>query len=161
MNAQRKKKSVGRPPKFDEESNQITLTLPQRTLNLLRIIDDDRSRAIVKCVDAIAQKESEQKKYIKVVRMCDEKGLIVIGPCHSLAKIPGLRLVEIAPLRYLLAISENCSSHSLELAIMDLIDNLTQEENGDMELLVELRRQLSSHRRKNNITTAEILFVDI
>ena len=42
----------GRPPKFKEPSGPVTVTLPKRTLDQLRSIDDDRAIAIVKAVDA-------------------------------------------------------------------------------------------------------------
>ena len=43
-----KKNGGGRPPKFDEPSRPITLTLPESTLEGLRQIDADRGQAVVK-----------------------------------------------------------------------------------------------------------------
>ena len=109
-----KKSSPGRPPKFEEASSPVTVTLPLRTLEILARVDRDRAKAIVKCADAMADAALGDKKRVEIIRVCEGSGLIVIGPCPSLRRIPGLRLVEIAPLRFLLAIIEGCSPHALD-----------------------------------------------
>jgi len=48
----------GRPRKFQEASRPVTVTLPQRTLELLSTFDEDRGRAIVKVTDAVAPRRS-------------------------------------------------------------------------------------------------------
>lgn len=161
MNPTQKKSSAGRPPKFEEASGPITVTLPYRTLKALELIDRDRAKAMVKCVDAMTAAPLGEHKRVEVIKVCQGYGLIVIGPCPSLSRIPGLRLVEIAPLRFLLAITAGCSPHALELAIMDLIERLPPEETEERALLTELRQQLSLHRRREGVTTGEILFVDV
>ena len=44
----------GRPAKFAEPSRPITVTLPERVLNLLAAVDPDRAKAITRLVDALA-----------------------------------------------------------------------------------------------------------
>jgi hypothetical protein len=50
---------------------------------------------------------------------------------------------------------------SLEVAIMDLIEDLPEGESSDKGLLEELRHCLAHHRRKNGVTKGEILFIGI
>lgn len=153
---------AGRPPKFKEASCPITVTLPFRTLRALEQIDGDRAKAIVKCVDAVTAAKSDNPSRVEIVKICEGSGLIIIGPCSSLASVPGLRLVEIAPLRFLLAITENWSFQGLELAIFDIIEKLPSEEIDERALLVELRNVLSLYRRQDGgLATGKILFVNI
>lgn len=161
MPLSRKKPSAGRPPKFAEASSPVTVTLPHRTLQALERIDTDRAKAIVKCVDAVASGTQGERKRVEVIEVSEGCGLILIGPCPSLGRIPGLRLVEIAPLRFLLSITDGCTPHALELAIMDLIERLPPEAGQDRNLLVELRQQLSLHRRREGVSTGEILFIEV
>lgn len=161
MDMKGKKTSAGRPPKFEEASSPVTVTLPLRTLGVLERVDRDRAKAIVKCADALAEAALDEKKRVEIIKVCEGNGLIVIGPCPSLKKIHGLRLVEIAPLRFLLAITEGCSPHALELGIMDILERLPPEEIEERALLSELRHQLSLHRHQEGVTTGEILFVDV
>lgn len=161
MEAKRQRKSPsGRPPKFDEASTPITVTLPLRTLEALRRIDRDRARAIVKCVDA-ASGDAPPPKGIEIINAFGEFSLIVVPPCPSLRRLAGLRLVEIAPDRFLLVGVGDYTAGALELELMDLIEKLSPEEESERALLDELRLILSRHRRLENITGGKILLIDM
>ena len=43
----------GRPAKFDEPSRPVTMTLPDRILDRLAEIGDDRAKAVVKAVEVL------------------------------------------------------------------------------------------------------------
>lgn len=152
--------TAGRPPKFDEPSSPVTVTLPLRILRRLEELDSDRGKAIVKCVEAIAGTSLTEKR-VEVVKISESVGLIVISPCRCLAKIPWLRLIEIAPARFLISIPTGTDVALLEVALMDLLENLPADEVSEKSLLEELRRLLSHHRRQQEVTKGEILFVDI
>lgn len=152
--------TAGRPPKYDEPCSPVTVTLPLRILHQLEELDRDRGKAIVKCVEAIAGSILGEKK-VEVVKISEGTGLIVIGPCRSLAKIPWLRLIEIAPTRFMISIPTGTEVASLEVAIMDLLENLPANEMYEKLLMEELRRLLSHHRRQQEVTKGEILFVGI
>src|SRR5262245_27856159 len=94
----------GRPPKFKGPRRPVTVTLPVETLQRLESIDSDRARAIVKAADAAVPRESANQKLIEVVEVEKGLGIIIVGPSKLLQKIEGLRMVEVAPLRYLLTI---------------------------------------------------------
>ena len=54
-----KAKRTGRPAKFAEPSRPVTVTLPERILDLLAAVDSDRAQAIVKTVEAISAPRQE------------------------------------------------------------------------------------------------------
>jgi hypothetical protein len=156
----KKKVSGGRPPKFNEESNPITVTLPRRILHNLKTIDRDRAKAIVKCVDHMVQATEGSEPKVNVVAIEKGTGLIVVGPSMSLRNIPWLRLIEIAPSRFLLAIPSGTAIETLEIAIMDQIDNLSEDMEHEKILLTDLRTKITHHRRKDGFTKGEILYID-
>ena len=153
--------TAGRPPKFDEPSIPITVTLPFRILQQLEKVDSDRGKAIVKCVEGFAEKNLSDEKRVEIIKISEEAGLIVIGRCRCLESISWLRLVEIAPARFLLSILPGTDVALLEVAIMDLIENQAANDEYEKGLLEELRRCISHHRRQEIVTKGEILFVDL
>lgn len=151
----------GRPRKFAETSRPITVTLPDRILKSLNAVHKDRARAIVKVTEAVMSNAGTMSEPVKLVEIEPGLALIVTGPSASLQKIPWLRLVEIAPARYLLSIPTGTSPEMLEVAILDLIENLTEESEYERRLLGELRRRLSHLRRERKMSKSEIIFVSI
>lgn len=153
--------TAGRPRKFDEPSGPVTVTLPARILQQLKKIDSDRGKAIVKCVEGITATSLSNTKSVEIVRISENTGLIVIRRCRCLENIPWLRLVEIAPNRFLLSITPGTNITSLEVAIMDMIEHEAADDDNDKLLLEELRRCIAHHRRKDEVTKGEILFIDL
>lgn len=149
----------GRPRKYDEPSRPITLTLPDRTLKLLESIDADRGKAIVKAVDRCAGPAGGKKPSVEIVRVNPASGLIVVGPSKALRRIPWLSLVEIAPSRYLLSVPSGTAVDSLEIALVDLLDDLPSQDAHEAELLQSLLDQIRSLRRSQRVTKGELLFV--
>jgi hypothetical protein len=154
-----KKTNSGRPPKFNEESSPITVTLPRRILKKLERVDLDRAKAIVKCVENVTDLAGLPKERVYIARVTDDTGLIVVPSSKSLRSIPWLQLIEITPDRYLLAVPTGTSIESLEIAIMDLIERLPDDEIAEKTLLTDLRHRISYHRRGEEFTKGEILFV--
>ncbi len=150
----------GRPPKFSEESSPITVTLPRRTVKNLQKIDNDRAKAIVKCVDEITLRTGCEKNKVDVVQVSKDTGLLVIPPSQKLKSIPWLQLIEITPLRYLMAIPTGTAVEALEIALVDLIENLQETDADERILLTDLRQKLSQHRRKDGLSKGEILFIN-
>jgi len=155
----KKKVCGGRPPKFNEESGPITVTLPRRIVEKLESIDMDRAKAIVKCVDHVIDYAWPDKKRVEVVEIIKGTGLIVVGPSQSLKNIPWLRIIEIAPCRFLLAVPTGTAIESLEIAIIDLIEHLPEEQKAETTLLKDLRQKIGYHRRLEGVSKAEILFI--
>jgi hypothetical protein len=84
----------------------------------------------------------------------------MVGPSESLKTIPWLRLIEIAPCRFLLAIPTGTAIELLEIVIMDLIENLPEDQITEKALLTDLRQKLSHNRRKKALSKGEILFIN-
>jgi len=156
-----KRSSGGRPKKFDEASRPVTVTLPKRTLRQLRMINEDRALAIAKAVDIVAGSTTNPARPVEVVEVSKGKAIIVIGPSKSLREIPWLHMVEIAPIRYLLCMPTGTSTESLEVAILDLLENLPPEEAEERILLEELRKYIGHQRRQKMVSKGELLFIDV
>jgi hypothetical protein len=153
------KHAGGRPPKYCEPCQPITVTLPERILRDLHSINSDRSKAIVKCVETAIGKSGRDIKLVELIELTPGKALIVIGPSPSLQQIEWLRLIEIAPFRYLLVLPSGTAVEVLEVTIYDLLRDLDPN-NSESLLLTELLNVLSHQRRGGKITKADLLFVD-
>lgn len=149
----------GRPPKFAEPSRPVTLTLPESTLSALEHINPDRSRAIVE----LAKKACDGKgstPLVEIVEMAKNTGLVVIGPSKAIRKMPFLRLVEVAPARYVLAFEPGHDFHNLEIAINDALDD-EQYDKRERELLTQLLDHIKGVRKSGRVSMANILVIKL
>ncbi len=151
--------SPGRPPKFNEARRPVTVTLPERTLQQLAAIHGDRARAIVKAAATTTRVRSGKAPPVEVVEAFSGQSVIVIGPSRSLRQIDWLRLVEIAPSRFLLVVPTGTAMETLEVAVGDLLENLPLSETYERGLLSELHQILRLRRRQQAVTKAEILLL--
>lgn len=151
----------GRPRKFKEASRPITITLPDRILNTLDALGPDRARAIVRSVDHLQPELKSDSPLVEVVEVAKGVGIIVVGPSARLRKIPKLRLIEVAPARYLLTLLHGLSPADLEIALSDILDDDGAIEERERHLLTELHQRLRQLRRFSKMTRAEMLFVVI
>jgi hypothetical protein len=150
----------GRPPKFDGPRRPVTMTLPQRTLDRLARIDPDRARAIVALVDA-ASGDGDESLPVEIVVVSPGVGILVVASCPALERIPCIRLAAIAPGRHLVALVPGTSVEALEIAILDAIHALRDEDDTpDRATLAALLASLSGVRRQQAVSKAEILFVE-
>ena len=149
----------GRPRKFQEPSQPITVTLPDRTLAQLDKLGKDRARAIAWAVDIVAGHSKKESAAVDVVRVAPGIGLLLVPPNHSLRRIPWLRMVEVSPTRHLLAITPGTPIERVEVALSDLIEESRKSGSNDTSLLESLREKIGQLRRGNKFSTAEILFV--
>lgn len=150
----------GRPPKYNEPSRPITLTLPESTLKQLERVAEDRGQAIVKAVNHLFA-EHHHRKRVEIVGVGAKSGLVVIGSCAQLAKIPFLHLVEVAPARFLLAIEQGQDFTTLELALHDLLDSRAEIPTEEAEIIEELLATIRQLRRDQRTSQAEILLVNL
>ena len=149
----------GRPPKFQEPRRPVTVTLPESTLTQLEAIDSDRARAIVKATSAAMQSESKRRKSVELVEVAPGLKVIIVGPSQYLPKVKWLRLIEIAPLRFLLTIPSGTAIDSVELAIIDLLQQVKPSEKWEKSLLEGLRDLMRDLRNEEKLSKAEVLFV--
>lgn len=152
------KKGSGRPPKFDEPSRPVTLTLPESTLRELEHVDPDRGRAIVKLTKSALGNEGAAPPLVEILEMTANTGLIVIGRSDALRQIPFLHAVEVAPGRYLLALDSGHDFKSLEIAINDVLEAAPEHEKRERELIVQLLQHIKRLRKTERLSMAQILF---
>jgi hypothetical protein len=152
------RKRAGRPPKFQEARRPVTVTLPESTLVRLASIDADRARAIVKLTDAVIADHAKHKP-VELVEVAPGLCVILVGPSRLLQKIKWLRLVEVAPMRFLLTIPLGTSVDSLELAIGDLLEEVKPHDEWEHSTLVGLRDLIRRLRRHGELSKAEMLFI--
>jgi hypothetical protein len=149
----------GRPPKFHQRGRPVTVTLPDTTLARLAAIDPDRSRAIVKATEAAVPAEPSPEILPDLIEVAPGIRVIMVGPSRSLRQIEWLRLLEVAPSRYLLIIPTGTAVDSLELALIDLLDTV-----GDVPwetaVLQRLRGLIADLRRASRVSKAELLLVE-
>lgn len=150
----------GRPRKFNESSRPITVTLPERTLRLLASVDGDRALAITKATDWVTRSKEKNVPTVEIVEVEKGQGIILVGPSKCLQRLAWLTLVEIAPARFLLVIPSGTAVERLEVAVMDMLDNLAKNDEYERKLLTELRGCLSRQRRGNKVSKAEMLLFD-
>ncbi len=154
-----KKEKRGRRPKFNEPRKPITVTLPERTLAQLAAIDKDRARAIVKLVEHLAANKDEFPSAVEVVSVTSGASIILVGPLRSLRHIESLKLVEVAPGRSLLTIPSGTAIESLEMELVDLLENLAREEASERPSLEKLRQILGHQRKKKAVSKREFLLI--
>jgi hypothetical protein len=150
----------GRPPKFREARRPITVTLPERTLRALDIVDRDRARAIVRVTEAALSAGGASRRFVDVVEVLPGLGIILVGPSRVLARIPWLRLIELAPMRYLLSIPSGTPVDSLELALHDLLEVSASDDGRERAMLEQLGMLIRTLRRHGGVSKGEMLFLD-
>jgi hypothetical protein len=153
------KKKRGRPPKFQERRRPVTVTLPESTLARLVAIDPDRAQAIVKATDAAMPLDGTQDKRVELVEIGSGLGIILVGPSRYLQKIKWLRLVEVAPTRFLLTIPTGTAIDSLEIAIIDLLQDLKPHDEWELSILQQLRDLMRKLRLGGKLFKEELMFI--
>lgn len=160
MSADLKTNPGGRPPKFKEPRRPVTMTLPVRILEQLSVIHPDRTLAVVKATEAVMGSGGKQSKLVDLVQMAPGKSLIVVGSSLALRKIPWLRLIEIAPARYLLTVPSGTPIEALEVALRDLAHDPDLSNNPrELQVLDNLLQLIGQHRRSMRLSKAELLII--
>ena len=137
------------------------MTLPERTLSQLAAINEDRARAIVKITDAVAGGGRRRPPLVELAEMTQGKSLIVVGPSQALKRIPFLKLIEIAPARYLLTIPSGTAVESLEVALHDMLnDPNVRHDEREHTIILELMNLIGHQRRTKRMSKAEILIIN-
>lgn len=149
----------GRPPKFNEPSRPITVTLPQSTLEQLEILGNDRAKAIAEAVKRAVVGPSSKAVEAEIVPIGQGAGLIVVGPSRHLKAMNCLRIVEIVPGRSILSVRIGTSPEFLEVALTDMLEAVPETEASERSLLLRLLGILRSARKTHRMTKEEILII--
>ena len=152
---------VNPSPKTDEPKRVVTIALPEKTLTVLEADDQDLAQAIVKMTDRAIQRSFPKGSSYEVIKVAPRKAVFIVGSNTRLAKIQWLNLVEIVPGRHLITIPSGTSLESVEIAILELIENTPSDELMEQALLKEFCKYVGRLRRNNKMSTVEIMIVDI
>lgn len=150
----------GRPPKFDEPSRPVTVTLPLRTLQALSQISSDRAKAIVQAVDAfLPSSGSSPAPLIREWPVNDDESLLAVADNRFLRRLPWLSLVRVAPGFHLIALKPDVPLEKLELTIGDILDTATEATPAELDLLRQLLKRLQTPRRNRAVRSESILVI--
>lgn len=97
---------------------------------------------------------------VELVEASPGLAIIIVGPSQLLRKIKWLRLVEVAPMRFLLSIPPGTPVDSLELAIIELLEDAKPYDDWEHSLLSDLRDLFRRVRHRGGFSKAEMLFID-
>jgi hypothetical protein len=113
----------------------------------------------VRVIDAASAATSSTEPAVEVVET--ERGIdyVLVRSNKTLKQLPWLRLVEVTPSRYLLALPSGMAVESLEVGIIDLLDKLAPEEEYERNMLLRLRELFKHQRLGRSVSRAEILFI--
>ena len=64
----------------------MTVTLPERILDLLAAVDSDRAQAIVKTVEAISAPRQESPRLVEKVRISKDRAILLVGNSEYLRR---------------------------------------------------------------------------
>ena len=154
-----KRSDLGRKPKFQEPSSSITITLPDRILQQLSMVDADRAKGIVKCVENTLAEN--KKSNVSVLKISEKEGLLTVGPCSLLNTIPHIKLIEISPLHYIISKPVGIPIETIEIGLIDMIEKISQEQHEEKEMLMKIRTYLKTHRESDSLQTREIILLNI
>ena len=104
--------------------------------------------------------DSKWEMQVDLVDVSPGLAIIIVGPSQLLQRIEWLRLVEVAPMRFLLSIPLGTSIDSLELAVIELLEDTKPYDDREGSLLSQLRDLIRTLRRRGELSKAEMLFVD-
>ena len=151
----------GRPAKFDEPSRPVTITLPDRILDRLAEIGDDRAKAIVKAVEAALAggPGGPAAEPVGELRVAKDESLLVVARSRLLASVPWLTMVEIAPGRNLISLRDGIPIEKLEVTLGDLLDTHPDASEAERNVLRTLLARIRAPRRNQAVRKEEILVI--
>lgn len=156
-------KACGRPRKFEGPSRVITLTLPEDTIDRLSQINTDRAKAIVHAVEIATPPESETRSAVELIEVASKVGMLTVPYCRYLHGIPGLQFINIAPNRFLMALSVGSTSSSVEITVSDELEKLADDDDKmrEREILEQLLTHLRTLRRSDRVNLFKVILVEM
>ena len=149
----------GRPRKYAEASQPVTITLPKTTLRQLEQVDPDRGRAIVKLARDVSRDAGNGAPLVELLEVGPGSGLVVVATTSILRRIAFVRLVEVTAGRHLIALLPGHGIHELEVALVDILDERNALGEADSTLVTELLELLRNFRKSDSLSTAQILLL--
>lgn len=142
----------GRPPKFDQPSQFVALTLPDDVVRGLRKVNPDLGWAIVKLFEKSSASNAPSPSRaddVALVRISDRQWLIVVN--RTVVKsLPGISIVPLDGERAFLALEPEHGMPDLELAVIDRIQDPSSGAN-ERKVLTSLWTCLRTWRRDSGL----------
>ena len=154
------KRARGRPPKFDEPSSVITVTLPRSTLEALERIDPDRARAIVKATARASSAQGDVPN-VELVEVGPQQAIMLVSHPSALLDIEGVQLIEIVPSRYMILLSPGVPLSTVEVLLQDKLETMKPSPAKDRAVITQVLQQLRSSRRNQQIETREVILLNL
>lgn len=157
-----KRRALGRPRKFDENSRVITVTLPESTLQRLAALNQDRARAIVQTTElALGRTPDAGNENVEMVAVTSANALITMPFSLALSEIADVELVSIGADRYLILLKPGTPLSKVEVALLDKLESLGPGREEEGQLLRQLLERLRVSRRSERLHTREIILVNL
>ncbi len=137
------------------------MTLPDRTIEQLSDIDDDRAKAIVKAAQLATRGAGDDDTRVDLIEVSSGVALIIVPYCRLLHESPDISLAQIVPGRFLIMLPEGAPLSTVEIAVDDQLALLDETATRDREVLEQLLAHLRSARRANRANMASVVLVDI
>jgi hypothetical protein len=138
----------GRPRKFAAPSRAVTVTLPESVFDILRGVDPDVSRAIVRMAE---RQRPEPARSAAELSVFGRRAVITVRPTPTLERRTGVSLVPLPDGRALMSFDDPTTIEELELLLYDALDDahLTAE---DRRLFQEIGSILKEARRSREVS---------
>jgi hypothetical protein len=126
-------KKSGRPRKFDGPTHNFFLTLPLETVALLKTVDEDLGRAVVKLAeltngDTLSENFSlsASPETLQFLPLEDGK-IIALGSKDLLPPLTGLVWIPLGAGMRLMALQQGADLRQIELEIQDHLQNVSED----------------------------------
>lgn len=160
-NSRKTRSPGGRPRKFNEPSQPVTVTLPVATLKQLSSIDRDRAKAIVCATRQAAGTGGETDFAVDVLVTSPGNGLIVVGNSRYLREIDCIRLVRVDDRRNLISVTTGTPVAMVEITLRDLLETIPPSEKRERLIVSEVAELLKKTRLSGKIKKEEIMIVPL
>jgi hypothetical protein len=128
-------KKSGRPRKFDGPTHNFFLTLPLETVALLKTVDEDLGRAVVKLAELTNGKSALPEGSLPSVTSpetlqflpLEDGKVIVLGSKDLLPLLTGLVWIPLGPGMRLMTLQQGADLRQIELEIQDHLQNVSED----------------------------------
>lgn len=130
-------KKSGRPRKFDGPTHNFFLTLPLETVALLKAVDDDLGRAVVKLAELTNGESTFPESSLPSVLVTfqetlqflplEDGNVIVLGRKDLLPPLTGLVWIPLGEGMRLMALQQGADLRQIELEIQDYLQTIPED----------------------------------
>lgn len=150
-------KKSGRPRKFDGPTHNFFLTLPLETVALLKAVDDDLGRAVVKLAELTNGESTPSESSLSSTTSpetlqflpLEDGKVIVLGSKDLLPPLTGLVWIPLSAGTRLMALQQGADLRQIELEIQDYLQTVPQD-SPNLPILTTFADLLRATRKSKN-----------